>query len=78
MDNKKKLYRVLREKMKEVSSLPTNNFGKFTPYYKEIAPLFKIAPYRLGIVLAFIATFFLVFFFKSSISIIASILSRGF
>lgn len=76
--NEKELMKKMREKQKETVELPSHNFGRLTPFYKETVPLFKVAPWRLGISLSLVAAFLLLFLLGPYFIRLASLLSKGF
>lgn len=71
-------FNLLKEKQKEIASLPESNLGRFTPYYKEAMPFFKLAPWRLGIVLAFLGAAALSMFFGDKFIKLSSLIFKGF
>lgn len=74
----KKIYEKLKEKMGEMASLPPHPLGRWSPYYHEAAPFFKVAPWKLGFLFALLTTLFLLVSFGSWFVRFASFLSRGF
>jgi hypothetical protein len=72
------LYKRLKNKMHEVSALPTQELGMFTPYYKKIVPQLKFYPWRLAILISIITGFILYFTFGSLLVRLVSILQIGF
>jgi len=76
--NEEKILEKLRERQKEVRELPFHNLGVLTPYYKETAPFFKIAPWRLGVFLAIMGAIAIFLLLGPSFTRLASLIGRGF
>lgn len=77
MENEK-IYLKLKEKRDEMNELPINDFGRFSLTYREIASYFKVAPWRAGMVLAFLGTIFLLYLLGPSFLRLASLVAKGF
>lgn len=76
--NEEKILKKMRERREEVRELPYHNLGALTPYYKETAPFFKTAPWRLAIFLAIWATIVIFLLLGPYFLKLASIIGRGF
>lgn len=72
------ILKKLREKREEVRELPMHSLGVLTPYYKETAPFFKTAPWRLGILVSIMGAIAIFFLLGSSFTRLASLIGRGF
>lgn len=68
----------LKKKQLEVSSIPPQDFGSLTPYYKAVTWRLKVAPWRVIIPAALISVFMVRFFLGNSFVNIVSILQEGF
>ena len=71
-------YQRFQKKWNEVTDLPPQTVGSFTPYYKMITKRLKVMPLPKLILLSIICIFALFFVFGSGITYITSILQRGF
>jgi hypothetical protein len=72
------LYRRLVKRWEEVTDLPTQTVGPFTPLYKQITRRLKVMPWpwlAATAVCAVIGAFFLV---GSAVTFLVTILQRGF
>lgn len=76
--NNDKLYQNFYSKWKEVTDLPTQTVGPFTPLYKLSVPWLKIAPWRILVPLAIILVSITMFLLEVTSPQIASILQRAF
>lgn len=73
-----KTYQLLVSKMHEVSNLPTQQVGFFTPVYKRIVPYLKVTPWKSVILLSLAASAILYLFFGIRLIHLASLLQFGF
>ena len=73
-----KAYQLLLAKMQEVSSVPPQSFGPFTPIYKIVVPYFKFYPWISVSLISAILVFFLYFIFGTTLIRLASLLQYGF
>ena len=64
--------------MQEVSDVPTQEMGLFTPFYKKIVPQFKYRLWKSGAALSFLGALFLYLVFGSLVVKLASVLQFGF
>jgi hypothetical protein len=71
-------YKRFQKKWNEVTDLPPQTVGPFTPYYKMATKRLKVMPLPKLILLSIICIFALFFVFGSGITYITSILQRGF
>jgi len=78
MKKKDKIYQKLIAKMDEVSSLPTQEVGPFTPLYKMIVSQLKFYPWRVTTALSVIIAFLLYLIFGHALVKLASLLQFGF
>lgn len=73
-----RVYQLLRTKMQEISWVPPQSFGFFTPLYKVVVPYFKYNPWvSVGIISA-VMVFCLYFLFGTALVKLASLLQFGF
>ena len=72
------LYEKLVKRFEEVTILPPQKLGPFTPIYKEVTKRLKVMPwFVIGLVsVAIVLVMYL--FFGSSITLLVSKLQRGF
>lgn len=73
-----KTYKLLLQKMQEVSELPQQTMGPFTPFYRAVIPYVKVAPWRGFAVGSFIVGLAFYFLFGALIVRAVSILQHGF
>lgn len=76
--NNDKIYQNLVHKMHEVSVLPQQTLGPFTPLYRTVIPYAKVAPWRWFAVGSFMTGVFLYIVFGALIVRLMSILQHGF
>lgn len=76
--NNDKLYQNFYKKWEEVTALPPQTVGPFTPLYKRTIPLFKIAPWRVLIPIAVFLTVAGALLHDATAVQVASLLQRGF
>lgn len=72
------MYRRFVKRWEEVTDLPTQTVGPFTPYYKELTKRLKVMPWPLFIILGVIGVIGVYFLIGSTITLLVSILQRGF
>ena len=75
---KKNTYDLLVNKMHEVSSLPQQTMGPFTPLYRTLVPHVKEAPWRWFAAGSFATGVALYFLLGATIVKIVSVLQHGF
>ena len=71
-------YERFQKKWNEVTDLPPQTVGPFTPYYKMVTKRLKIMPLPKLIIISIICILALFYIFGSGITFLASILQRGF
>jgi len=71
-------YERFQKKWNEVTDLPPQTVGPFTPYYKMVTKRLKIMPLPKLIIISIICILALLYIFGSGITFLASILQRGF
>jgi hypothetical protein len=71
-------YRQFQKKWDEVTDLPPQTVGPFTPYYKMVTKRLKVMPLPKLIIISSICILALLFLFGSGITFLASLLQRGF
>ena len=72
------LYDKIVKKWEETTDLPPQSVGPFTPLYKEFTKRLKVMPFPLLVFGALVAVVLLFLLVGSGISLVASILQRGF
>jgi len=72
------LYGRFQKKWNEVTDLPPQTVGPFTPYYKMVTKRLKVMPLPKLIIISIICILALFYIFGSGITFLASILQRGF
>lgn len=75
---KKKTYAKFVSHWEQVTDLPPQSFGVFTPWYKAVTKRLKIMPWPLLLGLAIVFALILFLLFGSSVVSLTSILQRGF
>jgi len=78
MNSTQTLYKKAEQHWKEVVDLPPQNVGPFTPLYKDITKRMKIMPWPLFLCVACVLVFGLYYLFGSGITLLTTILQRGF
>lgn len=73
-----RVYQLLKIRMQEVSSLPPQSIGRFTPIYKVVVPYFKYYPWISLSLISAILVFCLYFLFGTTLVRLASLLQFGF
>jgi len=71
-------YERFQKKWNEVTDLPPQTVGPFTPYYKMVTKRLKVMPLPKLIIISIICILALFYIFGSGITFLASILQRGF
>ncbi|MCL4360414.1 hypothetical protein M1555_04165 [Patescibacteria group bacterium] len=72
------LYEKFVRRWEEVIDLPPQTLGPFTAHYKTVTRHFKVMPWPLLVLLAFGVATLLYFFVGSAITLLVSLLQRGF
>jgi hypothetical protein len=72
------LYEKLVHHWEQVTDLPTQRVGPFTPLYKGITKRLKIMPWPLLLVISLAFVFVIYIVLGSAITFLVSILQRGF
>lgn len=75
---KKNTYELLVHKMREVSDLPQQTMGPFTPLYRTMIPYVKEAPWRWFAAGSFMVGVVLYVVFGALIVRVVSVLQHGF
>ncbi len=73
-----KLYEQLRERMYAVSSVPPQNVGVLTPFWKKIIPKVKESPVQALLAGGFLTTFFAWILLGTLVVRIVTLLQYGF
>jgi hypothetical protein len=72
------LYHKFVKRWEEVTDLPPQSLGPLTPYYKDVVRRLKIMPWPVLLVAAIIMVTCIYLIVGSTISLIVSILQKGF
>lgn len=72
------LYNKFVKRWEEVTDLPPQTVGPLTPYYKAITKRLKIMPWPVLVIGSLFTVVGLYLIFGSAITILASLLQRGF
>lgn len=72
------IYRKFQKRWEEITDLPTQQVGPLTPLYKEATKRLKIMPWPLFILVAICVVGGLYLLFGNGITLLVSILQRGF
>lgn len=72
------LYQKLVKRWEEVTDLPPQTVGPLTPYYKNAVRRLKVMPWPALVVAAIAMVVGIYFVLGSAITILTSILQRGF
>lgn len=75
---KDKTYQLLVAKMKEISEVPPQEIGPFTPLYKRFVPYVKFNPWKSALALSIVLTLVLYLFFGIRWIRLISLLQLGF
>lgn len=73
-----KIYKLLKEKMYTVSSLPPQEIGSLTPYWKKFASFVKHKPIKTVMFGASVSSLILWFLLGTALIQLVSILQYGF
>lgn len=71
-------YRKFQKKWNEVTDLPPQTVGPFTPYYKMVTKRLKVMPWPILGISALLLVIGLFVLFGSAITRIVSLLQKGF
>ena len=71
-------YQKFLKRFEEVTDLPPQTLGPLTPVYKAVVRRFKVMPLPWFILVSIIAVIALYFLIGSTITLIVSLLQRGF
>jgi len=72
------LYQRFVKRWEEVTDLPTQTVGPFTPLYKQVTRRLKVMPWPWFIVVAVCAVVGAFFLVGSAVTFLVTILQRGF
>ena len=72
------LYQKLVKHWEEVTELPTQQVGPFTPVYKAISRRLKVMPWPLLVLVSIVLVLAVYALFGSAVTFLVSILQRGF
>lgn len=72
------LYQKFVKHWEDVTEMPPQTVGPFTPLYKEITKRLKIMPWPMMIVISILIVGGLYFLLGSAITFIVTVLQRGF
>jgi hypothetical protein len=72
------VYKRFQKKWNDITELPPQTVGPFTPYYKMITRRLKIMPLPVLVVASFVLIFILFFMIGSGITFLTTLLQRGF
>jgi len=72
------LYGKIQKKWDEVTDLPPQTVGPFTPYYKMVTKRLKVMPLPKLIIASVFCILLLFLVFGPGIAFLASLLQRGF
>lgn len=75
---KDKLYRLLKKRMATVASLPPQDVGPLTSYWRRTVPFFKTMPLKLLTLTGLFSGFVLWLFLGARLVRLVSILQYGF
>lgn len=71
-------YQKFVKRWEEVTDLPPQTMGAFTPYYKNMVKRLKVMPWPALVLGSLITVVGLYFLFGSAVTILTSILQKGF
>ena len=71
-------YQRFVERWKQVMELPPQTLGPFTPFYKRLTKRLKIMPWPIFLLLSLILVIGLYLLLGSAITLLVSLLQRGF
>lgn len=72
------VYENVMKRWDEVTRVPPQKMGRFTPLYKEITKRLKVMPWSLLVLISLTVVGGLYFLLGSAITFIVTILQRGF
>lgn len=72
------LYQKFVERFEDVTDLPPQTLGPFTPYYKRITKRLKIMPWPLLVFGSLLIVTSLYMFIGSTITLLVTLLQKGF
>lgn len=72
------LYKKFVKRWEEVMDLPPQTLGSFTPFYKFVTRYLKVMPWPLLVALSTGLVVSMYYLLGSTITIVASLLQRGF
>lgn len=72
------VYDKFVKRWEEVTELPTQTVGPFTPLYKKAVKRLKVMPWPVLVMSSLFVVIGLYVFFGSTITLLVSILQRGF
>jgi hypothetical protein len=75
---KNQLYENFVAKWEEVMEVPPQTVGPFTPFYKKVTKKLKVMPFPVLIMLSIGIVFGICVLIGSTITLLVSILQRGF
>lgn len=78
MKDSDKLYRRLKERMMLVASLPPQELGVLTPYWRRVVSFIKVASLPLLVVTGFVSSFILWLLLGPTLVHLTTILQNGF
>lgn len=71
-------YQKFVKRWEEVTELPTQSMGPLTPFYKRIVRYLKVMPWPALVICSLVLVVGLYVMFGSAITLLVSILQRGF
>ena len=72
------LYNKFVQRWEEVTDLPPQTVGPLTPYYKKVVTKLKVMPWPLLVAGALVIVICLYLLIGSTVTLLVSILQRGF
>lgn len=72
------LYNKFVKRWEEVTDLPPQTVGPFTPYYRSLVKRLKVMPWPMLVLVAVLMVVGIYFLIGSAVTILTSILQRGF
>lgn len=72
------VYQKFVKRWEEVTDLPPQTMGPFTPYYKTIVRRLKVMPWPMFVAIGVIGVMGVYFLIGSTITLLVSILQKGF
>ena len=71
-------YKRFVERWQQVTELPPQTLGPLTPYYKRLVKHLKVMPWPLFLVVSVVTVVGLYFLVGSAITLLVSLLQKGF